>query len=257
MKLFVGTICCYLLLTSLPVFSQVKLPQLVRDSMVLQRDTKVKIWGWAAKNEKVSIKFNNKSYKIKADAGGNWSILLPAMKAGGPYTMDIKGKNKITLKDILVGDVWLCSGQSNMVHQMKLHSVRYAEEIANANFPEIRHFWIPTMTDLQGPRNDLPNGYWKSANPEDVLEFSAIAYFFAKKIYEKYHVPIGLINASVGGTPIEAWTSEEGFKDFPAILNTIEKNKDTAYINGMNRRAFAGNANGPRRQPQDKGLTGL
>ena len=91
-----------------------------------------------------------------------------------------------------------------MVHQVKLHSVRYADEIANANYPEIRHFWIPAMTDLQAPHDDLPTGYWKSANPEDVLEFSAVAYFFAKKIYEKYHVPIGLINASVGGTVIEA-----------------------------------------------------
>ena len=167
-------------------------------------------------------------------------LLFPPMKAGGPYTMDINGSNKITLKDILIGDVWICSGQSNMVHQMELHSVRYADDIAHANYPEIRHFWIPTMTDLQGPHDDLPTGYWKSANPNDVRQFSAVAYFFAKTIYEKYHVPIGLINASVGGTPIEAWTSEEGLKDFPALLTTIQKNKDTAYINGLARRAFAG-----------------
>ena len=108
---------------------------------------------------------------------------------------------------------------------MELHSVRYAHEIASANYPEIRHFWIPTMTDLQGPHDDLPTGYWKSANPKDVREFSAVAYFFAKKIYEKYHVPIGLINASVGGTPIEAWTSEEGLKEFPHIKQQFKKIK--------------------------------
>jgi sialate O-acetylesterase len=247
------SILLLLVLVFKTTFGQVKLPRLVRDSMILQRDTKIKIWGWAAKDEKVSIKFNNKSYKTKAGTDGKWSILLSPMKAGGPYTMDISGSNKITLKDILIGDVWICSGQSNMVHQMGLHSVRYADEVANANYSEIRHFWIPTMTDLQGPREDLPTGYWKSANPKDILDFSAVAYFFAKMIYEKYHIPIGLINASVGGTPIEAWTSEEGFKEFPALQTTIQKNKDTAYINSLSRRGFTGNAN--RAAPKDKGLT--
>ena len=97
----------------------------------------------------------------------------------------------------------------------------------------------------------LPGGYWKSANPKDIGEFSAVAYFFAKKLYEKYHVPIGLINASWGGTPIEAWMSEEGFKEFPAILSTIQKNKDTAYINSLNRRALQ-QVHRPQ-QPEDKG----
>lgn len=234
--------------------AQVKLPRLIRDSMVLQRDTKINVWGWAAKGEKVTIKFNGKSYKTTAGADGKWMTVLPPMKAGGPYTMDIAGSNKIALKDILIGDVWICSGQSNMVHQMELHGIRYANEIANANYPEIRHFWIPTLTDMQGPKDDLPTGYWKPATPEDVRQFSAVAYFFAKTIYEKYHIPIGLINASVGGTPIEAWTSEEGLKDFSSLLKTIERNKDTAYINGMSRRAFSSNT---RRPPvQDKGLMG-
>ena len=232
-------------------FCEVRLPRLVRDSMVLQRDTKVKIWGWCSPKEKIKITFENKKYFATGDADGKWKIILSPMKAGGPYEMNIDATNHIVLKDILIGDVWICSGQSNMVHQMKLHSVRYADEIEKANYPEIRHFWIPTLTDLQKPHDDLPAGYWKSANPEDVLEFSAVAYLFAKTIYEKYHVPIGLINASVGGTPIEAWTSEEGFKEFPNILNTVQKNKDTAYINGLNRRPFAGN----RTQQQDKGLT--
>ncbi|MEI9806929.1 MAG: sialate O-acetylesterase [Bacteroidota bacterium] len=141
-------------------------------------------------------------------------VWLPPLKAGGPYTMDIRGSNKISLKDILIGDVWFCSGQSNMVHQVELHQVTYATDIAEANYPAIRHFWIPTMTDMQGPHDDLPTGYWKSANPQDVRQFSAVAYFFAKTIYDKYHVPIGLINASVGGTPAEAWISEEAFLHF-------------------------------------------
>ncbi len=237
-----------------PVNGQVKLPRLVRDSMILQRDAIIKIWGWAAKDEKVNVKFNNKTYKTKASGDGKWFVMLSPMKAGGPYTMDITAGNKITLKDILIGDVWVCSGQSNMVHQMELHSIRYAKEIEQANYPEIRYFWIPTLTDLQQTHDDLPTGYWKWANPQDVKQFSAVAYFFAQKIYEKYHVPIGLINASVGGTPIEAWTSEDGLKDFSSIINTIQKNKDTAYINNINR-AAANNTNRPQQQT-DLGLMG-
>src|SRR6478736_4549325 len=241
-----------LLLTLESVRAQVRLPRLVRDSMILQRDTKINIWGWAAKNEKISIKFNSKSYKTTTGSDGKWLIQLAPMKAGGPYTMDIAGSNKIVLKEILIGDVWICSGQSNMVHQMNIHDVTYAKDIAEANNPQIRHFWIPTLTNLQGPQEDLPTGYWKSAIGEDVRPFSAVAYFFARKLYEKYHVPIGLINSSVGGTPIEAWTSEEGLKEFPNIAATITKNKDTAYINSFSRRA----ANGPRPQQEpDKGLT--
>jgi sialate O-acetylesterase len=242
---------CFLFFSFYSVNSQITLPRLVRDSMILQRDIKLKIWGWASKGEEVKIKFNGKSAKTKTGADGKWMALLPAMKAGGPYTMEISGKNKITLKDVLIGDVWLCSGQSNMVHQMSLHNITFANDIAKANYPAIRHFWIPTLTSLTGPKEDLPTGYWKWANPQDVAQFSAVAYFFARKIYEKYGVPIGLINASVGGTPIEAWTSEEGLKDFSAIAQTITKNKDTAYVNSANHAAFA---NRTIRKEQDKGL---
>src|SRR5688572_21126664 len=237
------------------VNSQVRLPRLVRDSMILQRDAKINIWGWAAANEKVKIRLNGRNYKATAGANGKWLVQLSPMKAGGPYTMDIIASNKISLKDILIGDVWICSGQSNMVHQMNIHDVTYAKDITGANYPQIRHFWIPTLTNLQGPQENLPTGYWKWANPEDVRPFSAVAYFFAKKLYEKYHVPIGLINASVGGTPVEAWTSEEGLKEFPAISATIQKNKDTAYVNGVNRKAMPALTNLPERS-NDKGLNG-
>lgn len=256
MKL-VALIFCFSFLTNCKqTFAQVILPQLVRDSMVLQRDAKVKIWGWASPNEKIKIDFLKKKYKTVADTKGNWMIMLSPMKEGGPYTMKIDAKNHIVLNNILIGDVWICSGQSNMVHQMELHKYTYAKEIAEAYYPEIRQFWVPTLTDLQKPETNLPTGYWKSANPKDVLQFSAVAYFFGKALYEKYHVPIGLINSSVGGTPIEAWTSEEGLKEFPSIENTIEKNKDTAYINETNRKAFAMNASGRSIDEDDKGLTG-
>ncbi len=243
-------ICAILIVQN--AVGQVRLPRLVRDSMILQRDAAVKIWGWASSKEKITISFQNKKYKTTTGEDGKWMIELSPMKAGGPYKMDISGKNKIALKDILVGDVWLCSGQSNMVHQLNIHDVTYAAEIASANYPEIRQFWIPTLTSMEGPKDDLPAGNWRAAIGEDVRPFSAVAYFFAKKLYEKYHVPIGLINASVGGTPIEAWTSEDGLKEFSNLQNIIQKNKDTAYVNGLNRIAFA-NAN--RKQPLlDKGL---
>jgi sialate O-acetylesterase len=238
------------------ITSQVRLPQIIRDSMVLQRDAKINIWGWASPKEKITVTFNSKHYSTTTSAEGKWKIVLPAIKAGGPYIMSISGKNKIILKDILVGDVWFCSGQSNMVHQMNIHDVKYAKDIADANYNEIRQLWIPTRTSLKGPNEDLPGVFWKSAVSEDVRPFSAVAYYFARKIFEKYHVPIGIINASVGGTPIEAWTSEEGFKEFPSVLKIIGQNKDTAYINSLNRRVFTGNSNRPGRMPQDKGLSG-
>jgi sialate O-acetylesterase len=253
-KIFSGVFVSCLLLLFQSVYGQVRLPQLIRDSMILQRDMKINIWGWASKGEKVTVKFNGKTYKTKAGDDGKWMMQLPPMSAGGPYTMDISGKNKITLHDILIGDVWFCSGQSNMVHQLKLHSVKYPDEIANANYPEIRQFWVPNTTDLQGPKDDLPFGYWKSANPQDVQDFSAIAYFFAKALYQKYHVPIGLINSSWGGVPIEAFMSEDALKEFPNIQNKVQKNKDTAYINSFSRRRFGGNGNIPG--PVDKGLEG-
>jgi sialate O-acetylesterase len=250
MKKIVSLLSLVLLFQS--SFSQVKLPALIRDSMILQRDAKVKVWGWASPHEKIKIAFNKKNYKTKANSNGEWSVFLSPMKAGGPYTMTIDAKNHITLKDILIGDVWICTGQSNMVHQMRLHAIRYADEVTSANYPQIRQFWVPNITNMQGPQKDLPFGNWKSANPQDVLDFSAVAYFFAKALYEKYHVPIGIINSSWGGIPIEAMMSEDALKDFPNILKTVERNKDTAYINSLSRRTFSGN---PRPRAQDRGLT--
>lgn len=235
------------------VDAQIRLPQIIRDSLILQRDVKVNIWGWASAGEKITVVFNGKKYKTKTAADGKWKIQLVPTKAGGPYSMIIEGKNKITLKEILFGDVWFCSGQSNMVHQLNIHDVTYADEIAKANFPQIRQFWIPTTTSLSGPKDDLPSGNWKTAIGNDVRPFSAVAYFFAKQLHLKYKIPVGIINASVGGTPIEAWTSEEGFNDFPALKATLEKNKDTSYINSLNRRGVpSGNRPAP---PVDAGLT--
>lgn len=235
-------------------FSQIRLPRLISNGMVLQRDTKITIWGWASPGEKITIAFQRKQYKATASSKGTWSLELPGMKAGGPYTMKISGTNNIDLKDILIGDVWLCSGQSNMVHQMNIHDVTYADDIKEANYPAIRHFKVPTQTNLSGPGADIGEGSWQLAVSDEVRPFSAVAYFFARKLYEQYHVPIGLINASVGGTPVEAWINKEGFKEFPDKLKIIAENKDTAFVKGhlMNRPSVSG----APPTPSDKGLTG-
>ncbi|MHA4844907.1 sialate O-acetylesterase [Flavitalea antarctica] len=255
-KFRTGYLLLFLLTLSIckTIRAQVKLPQLIRDSMVLQREARINIWGQASPGERITVKFNGKVSSTKTGDSGRWLVTFPPMKAGGPYTMQIDASNHIKLHDILIGDVYICSGQSNMVHQLELHKERYEKEIAEARYPQIRHFAIATKTDLRQPAEDLPSGNWKSANPADVLRFSAVAYFFAKTLYDKYKVPIGLINASVGGTPIEAWTSEDGLKNFPSILATIEKNKDTGYVNTMNRMAAERNASRPK--SVDNGLAG-
>ncbi len=239
---------------SLPllVSAQVKLPAIIRDSMILQRDTKVKLWGWASPGEKVFVTFNQKKINCITNQSGNWTVTLPPTPAGGPYTLTFTGKTQIVLQNILFGDVWFCSGQSNMVHQMNIHDVRYAKEIAEANYPQIRQFWVPNTNNVSAAKDDLPGGNWQAAVGENVRPFSAVAYFFAKKIYEQYHIPIGIINASVGGTPIEAWISEMGLSHFTDINAVVQKNKDTAFINSFSRNAPAFRP----RQTTDLGLTG-
>ncbi|MDH4089244.1 MAG: sialate O-acetylesterase [Cyclobacteriaceae bacterium] len=240
------------------VLGKVRLPKLVSDGMVIQRDTKLKIWGWADEREKVVITFKGKKYTAITGVDRKWQVWLTPSPAGGPYTMDIHGSGDgIIIRNILVGDVWVCAGQSNMVHYLDLHKERYAKEIAAANYPEIRQFLIQTNPVLPGPADDIPDGSWKSATPKDVLRFSVVAYFFAKKLYDKYAIPIGLINASVGGSRIEAWTSEEGLKGFPDLLNTIQQNKDSNYVNGVNRTAYLRSQEIARRRQSDKGLAGI
>jgi sialate O-acetylesterase len=217
------------------VKSQIRLPKLISDNMVLQRDEPIKIWGWASPKEKISLVLNKKTYKTTTSESGKWELILPSQPSGTGIEIVLKGKNEIKISNVAFGDVYFCSGQSNMVHQMELHHVLYAKDIAEANNSNIRQFWIPTSTSLSERKDDYLNASWKVCNPENVRQFSAVAYFFAKNIYEKHHVPIGIINASVGGTPIEAWTSEDGLKDFSKLTETIQKNKDTAFVNSFSR----------------------
>jgi sialate O-acetylesterase len=164
------------------VFSQVKLPCLLSDGMVLQRDTDIRIWGRAAPNEKLTVKINHRIYMTTADQKGDWQVVLSPMKAGGPYILEINSSNQIQLKNILVGDVWLCSGQSNMELTMKRVSSLYENVIAQSENPSIRYFDVPDRYHFNNPLSDLESGKWESANPSTVLDFSAVAYFFARAL---------------------------------------------------------------------------
>jgi sialate O-acetylesterase len=214
-----------LCLSLLPEAAQatVRLPALVGSHMVLQRDKPVPVWGWAAPGEKVRVTFRNKTYAATApDAAGRWQATLPATPAGGPYTLTVKGQNTLELEDVLVGDVWLAAGQSNMEMQVKAGPLGYFQPIANAdqeiaaaNFPKLRCLTVaqamayhpaPDITTKQG---------WQVCSPATVAEFSAVAYFFGRDLLQRYQVPIGLICSSWGGTSAEAWTSAEGLRTLP------------------------------------------
>lgn len=200
--------------------AKVTLPNLVSDGMVLQRNQKLNIWGKADANEKVEVKFLNKSYKTTADQNGNWKILLPEQKVGGPYTMTI---NEITLKDILIGDVWLASGQSNMELPMRRLTPLYSNEIKKANNQNIRFFTVPQKYNFKSSQTELDGGKWEATNPQTILNFSGVAYFFAKDVSEKNKVPVGIIHTSLGGSPIQAWMDENSLKKYPEYLDEAKK----------------------------------
>ncbi len=216
-----------------PAFCQVKLPRLVSDSMVLQRDTKIKIWGWASAGEQISIHFKDKKYTTVAASGGKWAIILPPAKAGGPYDMEIDASNHITVKNILIGDVWICSGQSNMELSMERLKDKYPAIVATAINPEIRQFIVATRFDFHSPREDLSSGNWQSVNHRSIFVFTGVGYFFASALYEKYHVPIGLIRSAAGGAPAEAWLSESTLKEFPVYLATLQRFKSDDFTDSI------------------------
>src|SRR5690606_31544554 len=210
--------------------AQIKLPRLVSDGMILQRDTEVNLWGLASPNEPVSLNFQNKIYETSANADGEWLIKLPGHPAGGPFEMSFTGKNKIIIKDVLFGDLWIASGQSNM--ELTMDRVRdvYPEELRSAQNPVIRQFLVPDVYNFKNQEKDLQGGDWKEVNPDNIADFSAVGYFFAKELYEQYQVPVGLINAALGGSPVEAWMSEDALNKFSEPYAELQKFKNDSVI---------------------------
>lgn len=208
-----------LLLFSLMASANIRMPLLFSDGMVLQRNKPIPVWGWADANEKVEVRFNKQTKTITADSTGKWMVNLNAEKAGGPFELSIIGKNKIVITNVLVGEVWICSGQSNMEFQVN-KTMNSEKEINDSNYPMIRHFGV--AQDLSGfPKEDLKAGKWAVCNKENVGDFSAVGYFFAKKIYAELKIPVGIINTSWGGTNVETWTSREAFKNSSEFKDMI------------------------------------
>jgi sialate O-acetylesterase len=204
--------------------AEVRLPKVFSSHMILQRDKPIVVWGWAQPNESLTVQLGSEKQQVNANDRGEWQARLPAMKAGGPLTLSISGSSSVRLEDILVGDVWVCSGQSNM--EMGIASCRDAKaEIAAANYPGIRLLMTPNRWTPE-PQEDI-EGSWKICSPETIAEsgwggFSAAAYYFGRELHKQLGVPIGLIDATWGGTRIESWTPPEGFAVVPALQHDYE-----------------------------------
>ena len=225
----------FLLPAHLPIFP---FPQIFGDNMVLQRNKPINIWGYAGPGEKLTVQFNKQTKNASADADGKWLVILSPENAGGPFQLTVKGTNEVNVKNILVGEVWICSGQSNM--EMPIAGWgeinNYKQEIAAADYPMIRHFKVPnnTSTILY---NDFSGGDWKICNPANAGDFSAAAYFFARQLYNELKVPIGLINTSWGGTQVEAWTSEQAFENSPQMKYVATAMKSSNIENKIKARS--------------------
>lgn len=210
-----------LLLTFLctTVVANVRLPKILNDNMVLQRNKPITIWGWADANEKVTVQFDKQTRTAKADKNGKWIVSLAPESAGGPFDLVVKGKNTLALHNILVGEVWVCSGQSNMEWPLRL-AINPEREVHEANYPQIRHFAVEKAIASM-PEEDVKGGIWKICSPETAGDFTAVGYFFARELYNKLHIPVGLIHTSWGGTHSETWTSRDAFEGSPEFKDMI------------------------------------
>lgn len=221
-----------LCLFTIPSMADVRLPKIFESNMVLQRDKPVNVWGWASPGEAITIKLKDQSVSVKADRKGKWMVGLPASKAGGPYEMVITGKNEIILSNILIGDVWICGGQSNMQWRLDQTGFREDDSVWLQKAP-IRLFTVHTDMDYM-PKEDLAGSGWKTLSKENINEFSAVAYHFGKYINQELEVPIGLVSDNLGATSIEAWMSNEALMVFPqfekVIGNIVQQGKSFAEL---------------------------
>ena len=211
----------------------VRLPQMFQSGMVLQRGTEIPVWGQADAGEQVTVTFKKKTYKTAADAAGRWMVKLPAQKAGGPFRLTI---NDRTIDSVLIGDVWLCSGQSNIDVTVERVYPQYSHEIDSYANEQIRLFRVQTDTDTHGPKQDVKPTQWRTADKQNAWNFSAVGYFLAREMYEKTGVPQGIIVNSLGGTPIQAWIAADTLKrHFPAAYSRTQFFQDDEMVRSMQR----------------------
>lgn len=205
--------------------ADVSVPSIFADNMVLQRDQAVPVWGKAAAGEEVTVSINGVKRTTKAGDDGKWMVKLPAMKVGEPLEMTISGTNSLSFKNVLVGEVWVCSGQSNMQWAMT-QALNPKEEIAAAKYPNIRLFHVKRVPQAHAQDDVVLTASWKECTPESVPNFSAVAYFFGRYLHKELDVPVGLINTSWGGTRIEPWTPPVGFKQVPKLGSLVKVAED-------------------------------
>ena len=199
------------------VLADVRVPRIFSNNMVLQRDLPAPVWGWAEPGEEITVSIADQQKTATADAAGKWNLKLDSMKANKKgQTLQIEGKNKLTFNNVLIGDVWICSGQSNMEWAVQA-SLNAKEEIEAAKYPLIRLFDVPGHTTAPVPRQTLPGGNWTPCSPKSVGGFSAVGYFFGRHLHQQTGVPIGLIGTNWGGTRIEPWTPPVGFRSVPEL----------------------------------------
>jgi sialate O-acetylesterase len=213
---------CLLALCLLPCVARadVRLPALIGDNMVLQQGRKARVWGKAAPGERVTISLAGRTARAVADAGGRWQAFVGPLKAGGPFTLTIKGANTITVNNVLVGEVWVCSGQSNMEWPLS-QATGGVQAATEANYPEMRLFTVRRATSAT-PLDDV-EGRWVVASPQTAPPFSAVGFFFGRELYRRLKVPVGLIHSSWGGTPAEAWTSTSTLASLPELKPVLER----------------------------------
>jgi sialate O-acetylesterase len=219
-KPFFATLLCGMVFSA-NTFADIRLPKIFSSNMVLQQGHENLIWGWADPKEAVTISFANSKIETKADEAGIWKATLPNMNYGGPYTLFLKGKNSIELTNILIGEVWVCSGQSNMGMDVN-SSLNSKQEIADANYPQIRLFSVRGKAAI-APKDDLDEGEWQLCSPTTVGRFSAAGYFFGRKLFTDLNVPIGLINSSYGGTNAETWMNGEAVQNDADMQESYKK----------------------------------
>lgn len=210
----------FLILIPAPTLGDVKVAGIFGDGMVIQRDVDFRIWGWADPGEKVTVNLDKQLLDVRMtqEADGSWVALIPRQKAGPIDDIIIKGNNNIVIKDVVAGEVWVCSGQSNMKYAMKAE-MHAAAELPQAAAPQIRLFTI-SHPALPAPASDV-KGKWETCSPESAANFSAVAYYFGRRLQSELNVPIGLINASEGWTPAEAWMSREALSNIPEIKRDV------------------------------------
>ncbi|WP_367871239.1 sialate O-acetylesterase [Luteolibacter sp. Populi] len=219
----------FAILVSLAPAAEPFLSPVFTDNMVLQRDQADAVWGWTAPGAAVKVSIAGKATEGKAGPDGKWLVTLPPLPAGGPYALNVEGPQTVTLQNVLVGDVWLCSGQSNMEWVVK-NSTNADAEIAAADFPQIRQLFIPHVT-AAGPQTTFSGDGWKVCSPQTAGYFTAVGYYFGRELHKELGVPIGLIHSSWGGTIAEAWASKEGLapiQDFNQAMEALEAQAKSA-----------------------------